>query len=690
MAGANSNIQLTSLDFNNLRSNFKNFLKSQDTFKDYNFEGSGLAVLLDVLAYNTQYNAYYLNQVANEMFLDSAIQRASVVSHAKLLNYTPKSAIAPAARVNITIENVNDASLTIPAYTPFLSSTINNINYTFINPDAYTENTVDGTVTFNNVVIKQGVLADFRYTVDGTSNPTYTYEIPDDSVDTTTLFVSVQDSISNTSYSIYNLADEFLSLTGDSEVYFLQESLKGTYEIVFGDGLLGKKLTDGNIINISYLSTEGTSAVGANSFAIMDTIGGYPVTSVDSIQSATTGGDKESVDSIKFQAPKSFASQKRAVSKNDYITAIQQNKLGIAFDAVNVWGGEENSPPVYGRVYMSMKPSGSYKLTDTQKTQIVQEVVKPISVLTVTPTIVDPDYTYLKLNINVVYDPKRTVMTSSQIQAGVKAAVQNFADVTLNTFNSTFNSYELLKAIQDYDNSILSSEFDIRMEKKFLPNLLTPTTYKFFYNTPLEKNLFISGVASAPAMSFLNPSNLAQTINDVYIEEIPSVTNGVESISILNPGYNYQRVPTVTIRGDGVGATAHAIISNGSISSVVIDNPGSGYSSAIAVVTPAEGDLSGQSAVLTVNLEGRFGTLRSYFFDTTNVKNVLDSNIGSIDYQEGTITLQDFGPSNVNNTLGELSVSVKPTTNIISSTFNRIITVDQFDSNSIVVNVTAK
>ena len=691
MAGANSNIQLTSLDFNTLKGSFKNFLRSQDTFKDYNFEGSGMAVLLDVLAYNTQYNAYYLNQVANEMFLDSAVQRASVVSHAKLLNYTPKSAICPTATVNIIIDNVTQSSLTLPAYTTFLCSTINNVNYTFVNTNAYTVNVVNGTATFNNVEIKQGILSNYNFTVNSTTNPTYTFEIPDDAIDTTSMFVSVQDSLANSSYDIYSLADSYLSLTGDSKVYFLQESLRNSYEIYFGDGLLGKKLTDGNIVSVAYLSTEGSSAAGANSFTMMDSVAGYTPTSVNSVIAASEGGAKESIDSIKFQAPKSFSAQKRAVSKNDYISAIQQNKLGIAFDAISVWGGEENDPPVYGQIFVSLKPTGSYKITDTQKTQIINEVIKPISVLTITPTIIDPDYTYLKLTVNVIYDPNQTVLTASQIQAGVKIAIQNFADTTLNTFNSTFNPYELLSAIQSFDKSIITSEYDVRMEKKFFPNLISATTYNLAYGTTLNKSMFLSGVASLPAMSYLNQSNLAETITGVYLEEVPSVTNGVESISILNPGFNYTSAPTVTILGDGEGATAHAVIINGSISSVVVDSAGSGYTSALALITNASEDTTGQAGALTVNLEGRYGTIRSYYFDTnTNVKNILNSNAGVIDYQNGTITLNNFNPSAIDNTIGELAISVKPTTSIISSTYNKIITINPYDTNSIIVNVTAK
>ena len=690
MAGANSSIQITDLDFNTIKNNFKNYLRSQDTFKDYNFEGSGMSVLLDVLSYNTQYNAYYLNMVANEMFLDSAVQRSSVISQAKLLNYTAKSAIAPTAEVSVVFNNVTDGSLTLPAGSSFLSSAIDSVNYNFVNSDSYTVNAVNNTVTFPNVKIKQGVIGSYSFSVDLTTNPSQTFEIPNETIDLTTLKVSVQNSTSDTSYEIYNRNTNYLTLSSDSKVYFIQESLKNTYEIYFGDGVLGKKLVDGNIVNITYLSTEGLSGAGANSFVLMDTISGYAATSVNSILQASQGGDKESIDSIKFQAPKSYAAQGRAVSKNDYITAIQQNSLGISFDAVNVWGGEENNPPVYGQVFISLKPAGTYSLTTTQKQRIIAEVIKPISVLTVTPTIVDPDYTYIKLTLNIYYNPSLTSQTSAQIQEGIKTAVYNFASTTLNTFNSTFNSYELLNTIQSYSNSIITSEYQVQLQKKFFPNLTTPTTYNLYYNTPIEKGIYLSGIGSLPALQFRDPSNLATIIDGIYVEELPTSTYGIDTIDVLNPGFGYQSTPTVTIVGDGTGATAHAIVSGGSIKNIVVDNAGVNYTSAMAVITAAAGDTTGLLGTATVKLLGRYGTLRSYYNNTSQIKTIFSSNIGVVDYTNGVITFNSFGPIDVDNPLGQLTITANPTTSIISSTYNRIITIDPYDANAIIVNIIAK
>jgi hypothetical protein len=412
--------------------------------------------------------------------------------------------------------------------------------------------------------------------------------------------------------------------------------------------------------------------------------------SIDPVVPATQGGEKEAISSIKYQAPKSFSAQNRAVTKEDYITILQQNTLGISFDAVNVWGGEQNDPPVYGQVFVCLKPSGGYSLTATQKRRLISEVIAPISVLTVQPNIVDPDYTYLNINATVYYDPAKTSLTAGQIESGIKSSISTFAKNNLNTFNSTFSSYDLLTAIQSFSNSVVSSDFSLRLQKKFYPSLQSSSSYNLYFNAPLERGVLLSGVVSSPDMQFRDPTNLSNIIGGVYIEEVPSITNGVESISILNPGFGYTYVPTIQILGDGTGASARAVITNGRISSIIIDSAGSGYTNAIVSVTPNINDTTGQFGSLIANLEGRYGTLRTYYNNTTNVKTVLDAAAGVIDYTSGIITLNDFSPYNVNNDLAQVTISSKPTTSIISSSYNRIITVDDFDSNAITVKVIAK
>ena len=691
MAGANSNIQVTELDFNNIKSSLRTFLQSQDVLKDYNYEGSALSSLLDILAYNTQYNAYYLNMVANEMFLDSSLQRSSVVSHAKLLNYVPKSALAPTSQIRLSVNQVTDSSLTLPKFTRFISEAIDGVNYTFVTTDTNTVNVVNNTATFDDLHIKQGLPATLTFTVDSINNPKYLFEIPDQGVDTTTLSVTVQQSGSNSSSEAYSTATNFLTLTPDSKVYFLQENLKGNYEIYFGDDILGKKLSDGNVVIITYVITKGTASAGSNNFVLMDSVGGYANNVITPLVSATQGGNKESIESIKFQAPKSYSAQGRAVSKNDYITLIQQNELGYSFDAVNVWGGEENIPPVYGQVFVCLKPTGSYLLTDTQKRDIVTEVIKPISVLTVSPTIVDPDYTYIKVNATVVYNPTKTSYSSSQLNQIITSSIRTFGNDTLNTFNSTFLGSQLTSTIQVADPSITTSELKIQLQKKFNPDLTVSKTYSLNFNTPLQKGILLSGINSSPAIQQRNPTTLTEIIQGIYIEEVPSTSGGIASVSIVNPGFNYTYVPTITIYGDGTGATAEAVINtSGRITKINVTNPGIGYTSAVVTVTPNAYDTTGLNGAAAAILEGQFGTLRSYYYNSNNVKTIFNGNVGTVDYVNGIVTLVNFNPYQIDNPLGQLTISVVPTSTIVNSSYNKIITIDEYDSNAVNVSLIAK
>lgn len=684
----NTAVSMTGLDFVDIKNNLTTFMQNQDVFKDYNFAGSGLSVLLDVLAFNTQYNAYYLNMVANEMFLDTALQRSSVVSQSKLLGYTPRSSIAPTASIKLVVNQVTETSLTLPQHTQFISRAIDGVNYTFVTDDALTVNTVNGSATFNNVIIKQGIPSTFSFVVNSTSNPNYTFEIPDVNVDTSTLTVSVQKSSSNTAQQHFNIASDYITLDGNSAVYFLQEGISGNYEIYFGDGILGMKLTDGNIINVGFVTTSGTKAQGANNFTLMQRVGVYGNTSVFPITSAANGLSKESITSIKYQAPKSFAAQGRAVTKDDYITAIQQNTLGISFDAVNVWGGEENEVPVYGQVFISLKPSGSYYITQTQKQMLISHVINPISIMTVSPNIIDPDYTHIILNIDVLYDKTKTIKTASQLNIDCATSALNYSANTLNTFNASFNNYGFLSNIMSVDESIISDDIKLQLQKRIYPDFTSSKNYTLSYDTPLNKGIMTSGVSSSPSMSFIDPINSFDILSGVYIEEMPTTSNGVDAISIINPGTQYSYPPTVTILGDGVGATAHAVLSlSGGIQSIVIDKPGTGYTSAIVKFTNADVDNTGKLASGIVVLQGSIGILRTYYSNKQQIKTILNPNIGTIDYVKGIIHLTDFNPIGVDDVFGRLSINVNPSSNIISSTFNRILTLDPFDPAAISVNI---
>ena len=690
MAAANSNIQISDLDFDQIKNNLKTFLRSQYKFKDYDFDGSALSVLVDLLAYNTHYNSYYLNMVANEMFLDTAAVRSSVVSHAKLLNYIPKSSTAPTATVNLVVTDLSTASLTLPKFTRFQSEAIDNVNYSFITKDINTVNVTANTATFTGLEIIQGEPIALSYQYSSASNPKSLFVLPDANIDTTTLIVQVQKSTMDLTLETFTRGENVLGINNYSAVYFLQEGLNGQYEIYFGDGILGKKLTDGNIVRVSYVVTGGTASVGANNFVLLDSVTGIPT--VYPLTSATNGGDKESIDSIKYQAPKAYSAQGRAVTVEDYISIIQNNNIGITFDSVNVWSGEEYTPPVFGQVFVSLKPTGAYNLTQTQKQRLIQDVIKPVSVVTVTPTIIDPDYTYIKVIAKVIYDQKKTTLTSGQIEQAVIASIRSYGKSALNTFNSLFDMSNLTTAIKTTDGSIIAAEVDVKVQKKFYPVLNGHKAYTLNYGVPLERSVYISGINSFPTIQYYRIDNELILQDAVWLEEVPFPTSGIETINILNPGFGYTQLPTITITGDGSGATAEAEIVNGIIKKIYVTNSGNNYTQAVVTIENAIGDSTGNSGAGYAVLKGQFGKLRSYYYDVNknNKKTILEDNIAIIDYFNGVINFTNFNPYEVNDPLGQLTLTATPQTSLIQSTKNRIVSIDEFDPQAVVVSVVAK
>jgi hypothetical protein len=626
--------------------------------------------------------------VANEMFLDSSVQRGSVVSHAKLLNYIPKSAVAPVATVNVVVYGVTTSTLTMPKFTGFVSEAIEGENYTFVTKDATTVNVTANTAIFNGLEIYQGLNSSYSFTFNSTTNPKAIFTLQDTNIDTGTLAVTVQESSSNLAFQTYLQASDYLNLSPASQVYFLQEGMDGFYQIYFGDGILGKSLTNNNVVNVSYITTSGTAAFGANSFTITQSVGGFSNTVTRGIISASQGADKETIDSIKYSAPKAFAAQGRAVTKDDYIYLIQNNTSNFPVDSVSVWGGEENDPPVYGQIFCAIKPSGGFTLTPTQKEKIITDVIKPISVLTVVPTIVDPDYNYVKLRVKVLYDPKKTTLNGGQVQQAVINSINTFATNSLNTFNSTFKTPELSTAIQTANPSIITNETDIRLQKKFYPSLNTKTTYYLNFGVALRRNYFNAGLSSYPDFSTVDVTATNSIRTGVFFEEVPSIVGGVASINVLNQGYSYTKRPTVTITGDGTGAEAYAVLVSGRISNIVVTNPGYDYTQAVVTITNAAGDTTGALAYAAPVLTGSIGTLRTYYY-LNNVKQILDNDAGTINYTTGLVTLTNFAPTSINNDLGQFIVSVVPDSTIVSSTYNRIVALDQFDPDAITVTVTA-
>jgi hypothetical protein len=442
---ANNTLNVSDLDFDTIKNNLKTFLRNQSQFQDFDFEGSGMSVLLDLLAYNTHYNSYYLNMIANEMFLDTSKIRQSTISHAKLINYVPESSHGAEAKVNIIVtpsgaEDPDVATLTLNKYTKFLGRSLDGVNYPFVTTNSNTSSKVDGSFTFANVIIKQGevITRQFLMTPENTKR---SFTIPSSNVDTSTLVVTVQESASNTETFTYNVVDDLTEVTADSKVYFLEENEDSNYRIYFGDNVIGKRPKDGNIVICTYLDTVGSVANKINVFSIATSIGPFDDNIVtSSLGPSYSGTERESIESVKFRAPYFYTAQNRAVTINDYETLIIKDYPNI--DSVAIWGGEDNDPPIYGKVFLSLKPKNNYFLTNLEKENIKNSLIENRNVLTVFPEIIDPTYTYILVRGTVNYDPTLTSLTADQIRSFVIAAIEDYRDENLGSFKD--QSYQLI------------------------------------------------------------------------------------------------------------------------------------------------------------------------------------------------------------------------------------------------------
>jgi len=493
-----SNLRIAELDFDQIKTNLKTYLHAQSEFTDYDFEGSGLSTLLDILAYNTHYNAYLANMVVNEMFLDSAVKRSSAVSIAKHLGYTPVSARGAVANLDIVVTNPSGlpASLTMDRYTPF-TSTVNGATYTFLTTEAKTASRVGSTYTFSGVDVTEGTLLSYSYVVSDTT-PVAKYEIPNDAVDTTTIKVSIQTSSSDTTISTYALTTDITGLDSTSKVYYLEQNPQGKYQIYFGDGIIGKKLTAGNIITIQYMVATGTVVNVSNtvtqSFTAGTTIGGSSSIAITVNSNSTGGADSESITSIKFNAPRVNASKNRAVTTTDYEALILANYAGA--ESVSVWGGEDNDPPYYGKVLISLKPYFGFTISDATKNSIKTNILKSKQGITIIPEFVDPTYFYVNITADIVYNSSITTISSDQIKSQVNTAIADYFSTNLQKFNKSYIHSALTNAILAKNSSITSALVNLKLQRRIIPTLNTTNLYTgdtaLKFRNPLKPGSIIS------------------------------------------------------------------------------------------------------------------------------------------------------------------------------------------------------
>ena len=679
-------LRVTELDFDTIKTNLKSFLNKQTQFTDYDFEGSGLNVLIDLLAYNTHYNAYYLNMVANESFMDTALLRDSVVSHAKTLGYIPYSTASSTAIINFSVESGSNtaATLTIPSGYAFLSDQIDSKSYNFIVLEDTTVTKSNTKFIFESLELHEGQLVTYNFTHNSASNPKQTFLLPDSNIDTSTISILVAPSAGNTSTTIYNAVTDILDVTGTSPVYFLQENKNGRYQIYFGNDAVGKSLPDGAIVSATYLLTNGSDANKANNFVGTTTLTDSLATSLSNftitpISSASGGADRESVDNIKFSATSQYSTQNRLVTIKDYESYILNKYPSI--DSISVWGGEDNIPVVYGKVFVSLKPKADYYISEAEKQRIIDDIITPKSIISVSTQILDPEFLYIIIDSQVQYDTKKTTSSEIAIKNAIRSAILTYSSTNLNKFSSKLVLSKLQDSIDSTDlNSIIGSKTKLRAQKRFKPTLNANKSYTIPFNIKLHRG---GGPSDKVVSSQFTVNDFAGISRIVSIEEIQNSYTGVSAISITNPGTGYTTEPTVTITGDGVGAMASATIVNGAIQSITITNRGIDYSRAIVTITGG----NGYGAEATAEIDSRTGVLRTIYYDSLSQRQIVDSNIGTIDYDAGIITLTDIKINSVIETDGYIRISAESQSGIIESARNTIITIDAEDPTSIITTL---
>ena len=528
-------LNTTELDFEDIKDNLKNYLKSQTEFADYNFEGSGLAVLIDILSYNTHYNGMLAHMLANENFIDTAVKRESVVSIAKALGYTPRSFLGASATVDLVVTpptSFNDTTIVLSRNTIFTSS-INGSTYNFYPLEDVTASAqVNGGVTqfvFNGLVIREGTRTSNQFTVTAAS-PQGPYIIPNENCDASTIRVRVQESLADTSLTTWNKVTTLLDVKNDSKVFWVEEGIDGLSQIRFGDGVLGSKLTVDNIVIVDYLASSGKSPNGAKTFSTSSIItSSGETTSITTSSPASGGNIQETVDEIRFNAPRYNATRDRAVTESDYKSLILQSNSNI--QSVSVWGGEKNDPPMYGKVFISLNPVAGQIITEQDKDNIKNSIIDPKTPVAIIPEFVDPEYTYIQLEIGTTYDPKVTTLTKGEIETAVKSQVENYFNNYLNKLNKSFYYSRLHNLINATSNSIISTNIQLGLQKRVTPKFNVEHNYTVKFNQKLQPREITSSYFNIKISDVVHKATLADTPASSVTAPLYSGTGTVNAVA---------------------------------------------------------------------------------------------------------------------------------------------------------------
>ena len=510
--------QVANLDFDDIKTNLKEYLRSQNDFTDYDFEGSALATLIDTLAYNTYYTAFNTNMVVNELFIDSATLRDNVVALAKQLGYRPKSATSPTAYISFTITYTNattDKELNLRKGTGFISN-FDNAIYNYVVTSDVKASVINGVATFSNVPIREGTVLNSEFVVN-TVSKSQRFILDNPNIDTNTVKVTVYPG-GGTFNEPYLLADNILGVDGNSKVFFLDEIEDERYEILMGDGVLGKKLDNNTRIDVSYLTTSGPASNGVKAFVFSGVIenenGVSPnsfTPSVTSVTPASGGEEIETTQKIKYTAPKAYGTQDRAVTANDYEAIVR--KVYPATSDIIIFGGEDQDPPQYGKVFISLKPTDASYLTSLTKSQIISDLKKYV-IASVEPQIVDPSILFVEMTSKIYYNGGVTDQTPANIRDKAISAIQSYL-LTSDTekFNGKFRYSKFVGVIDDADKSINSNLTSLTMRKDFYPSLNSTFYYEVCFQNSFDEDCD-DPVLSSTAFRVTEYPNF-----DVYVED---------------------------------------------------------------------------------------------------------------------------------------------------------------------------
>ncbi len=510
--------QVANLDFDDIKTNLKEYLRSQNDFTDYDFEGSALATLIDTLAYNTYYTAFNTNMVVNELFIDSATLRDNVVALAKQLGYRPKSATSPTAYISFTITYTNattDKELNLKEGTGFISN-YDNVIYNYVTLSDVKAQVINGVATFVNVPIREGTVLNNTFLVN-TASKSQRFILDNTDIDTNTVKVTVYPG-GGTFNEPYLLADNILGVDGNSKVFFLDEIEDERYEILMGDGVLGKKLDNNTRIDVSYLTTSGPASNGVKAFVFSGVIenenGVSPnsfTPSVTSVTPASGGEEIETTQKIKYTAPKAYGTQDRAVTANDYEAIVRQ--VYPATSDIIIFGGEDQDPPQYGKVFISLKPTDASYLTSLTKSQIISDLKKYV-IASVEPQIIDPSILFVEVTSKIYYNGGVTDQTAANIRDKVIGGVQSYLDTSdTEKFNGKFRYSKMVGVIDDADVSINSNLTSVMMRKDFYPQLNSTFYYEVCFQNAFDED------CDDPVLSSTGFRVTEYPNFDVYVED---------------------------------------------------------------------------------------------------------------------------------------------------------------------------